>query len=76
MPARQLLVHLPEHLLRRLRHAVPARQRSAFISQLLDAALPPEDGDPLYEIALAVEGDAGLAAEMAAWQQATLADGL
>ena len=76
MPAQQLLLHLPPDLVRRLKHAVPARQRSAFISRLLEAALPPEPTDPLYEAALAAENDATLSAEMAEWEHATFADGL
>lgn len=32
------------------------------------------DADPLYQAALAVEQDLRLAAEMAEWEEATLAD--
>ncbi|EHJ47846.1 hypothetical protein DFW101_1839 [Solidesulfovibrio carbinoliphilus subsp. oakridgensis] len=70
----QICVHLPEELAVRLRAAVPARERSAFIADLLRRALPQED-DPLYRIARAVEEDAALAAEMADWD-VTAADGL
>jgi hypothetical protein len=46
--------------------------------RLLEEALPPEepgDDDLLYQAALAVEADAELSAEMADWEEATLADG-
>ncbi len=45
------------------------RQRSAFVQRLIEDALPvvPDDSDPLYLVALAVEADECLAAEMAAW---------
>ena len=75
-PTRQLLVRLPDDLARRLERQVPARGRSAFIQQLLEHALAPEgrDDDSLYQTALEVEQDEGLAAEMAEWD-GTVADG-
>jgi hypothetical protein len=75
----QLLIRLPDALVRRFKGNVPARQRSKFIERLLEDALPPEDGsddDPLYQAALAVEQEHKLAAEMAEWEAATIADGL
>jgi hypothetical protein len=75
----QLLLHLPDQLVRRLRRAVPARQRSKFIQDLLEEALPPDgavETDPLYLAALSVEADEALAAEMAEWEPATVADGV
>jgi hypothetical protein len=75
----QLLLHLPDELIRRLRRAVPARQRSKFIQDLLEQALPPDgvvESDPLYLAALSVEADEALAAEMAEWEPATVADGV
>ncbi len=77
MATQQLLVRLPEELARRLKRRVPARARSAFIQKLLEEALPSDEGegDPLYRIALAVEHDERLAAEMAEWD-ATIEDGL
>jgi hypothetical protein len=75
----QLLLHLPDELIRRLRRAVPARQRSKFIQDLLEQALPPDgvvETDPLYLAALSVEADEALAAEMAEWEPATVADGV
>ena len=75
----QLLLHLPDELIRRLRRAVPARQRSKFIQDLLEQALPLDgvvETDPLYLAALSVEADEALAAEMAEWEPATVADGV
>ena len=78
MPTEQLLLRLPEELVSRFKRAVPARERSAFVRQLLEQALPAEsdDMDPLYLAAVAVERDEALAAEMAEWQVATIGDGL
>ena len=78
MPTMQLLVRLPEGLVKRFKRNVSARQRSKFIQRLLEEALPSEDGsddDPLYQIALAVEKDEQLASEMAEWETATIGDG-
>ena len=75
----QLLIHLPDALVRRLKRNVSVRQRSKFIQRLLEDALPPEGGgddDPLYRTALAVEEDQALTAEMAEWEVATIDDGL
>jgi hypothetical protein len=79
MATQQLLLHLPDELVRRLKRAVPARSRSKFIQDLLEQALPPDgvvEADPLYLAALEVEQDEALAAEMAAWEPATLGDGV
>jgi hypothetical protein len=78
VPTEQLLLHLPDDLVRRFRRAVPSRERSRFIQQLLERVLPPEDSDddPLYRAALDVEGHAELNAEMDEWGSATLEDGL
>ncbi len=76
MATQQLLVRLPEDLVRRLKRRVPARQRSDFLRNLLEQALPPDDeNDPLYKAAVAVEQDEALAAEMAEWD-VTAGDGL
>lgn len=75
----QLLVHLPDELVRRFKRSVAARQRSKFIERLLQEALPEvesSDDDPLYQAALAVERDNDLAAEMAEWEEATIGDGM
>ena len=79
MATQQLLLHLPDELVRRLRRHVAPRQRSKFIQDLLEQALPPDgvvEKDPLYLAALAVEDDERLAAEMAEWEPATGADGI
>jgi hypothetical protein len=78
MATQQLLLHLPEDLVRRLKRSVPARQRSKFIQDLLEQALPPDgvvEDDPLYLAALAVERDEALTAEMNEWGTVTVADG-
>ncbi|HWD60581.1 MAG TPA: hypothetical protein VG308_20015 [Stellaceae bacterium] len=77
MTTQQLLLHLPDELVRRLKRSVPARQRSKFIQDLLEQALPPDgvgEADPLYLAAVAVENDTVLAAELGGWDSA-LADG-
>jgi hypothetical protein len=78
MSTAQVLLRLPDDLVRRFKRSVPSRHRSAFVQQLLEQALPSEHGgdDPLYQAALAVEQDARLAGEMAEWEVATVADGL
>ncbi len=77
MATQQLLVRIPEELARRLKHQVPARGRSAFVQGLLEQALAPEGGedDPLYRVALEVEQDERLMAEMAEWD-GTIGDGV
>jgi hypothetical protein len=79
MATQQLLLHLPDELVRRLKRNVAPRQRSKFIQDLLEQALPPDgavETDPLYLAALAVEEDDALAAEMAEWEPATGTDGV
>jgi metal-responsive CopG/Arc/MetJ family transcriptional regulator len=78
MATEQLLLRLPDDLVRRFKQAVPARERSAFVRQLLEHALPPAEGDndPLFLAALAVEQDTALGEEMAEWEAATIGDGL
>jgi hypothetical protein len=78
MSTTQLLIHLPDELVRRFKRNVSVRQRSKFIQRLLEEALPPEDGgddDPLYQAALAVENEHELASEMAEWEAVTIEDG-
>jgi hypothetical protein len=45
MAAEQLLLRLPEELVRRFRRAVSGRQRSLFVQNFLAQALPPLDSD-------------------------------
>jgi hypothetical protein len=70
----QILLHLPDELAARFKAAVPPRQRSSFIADLLEQALPETD-DPLYRLALEVEQDAQLNEAMADWD-GVAADGL
>ncbi len=70
----QVCIHLPDELAGRFRAAIPAKKRSAFIVELLEKALSKED-DALYRIALEVEGDTALDAEMADWD-GVIGDGL
>ena len=77
MATQQLLLHLPDELVRRLKRAVAPRQRSKFIQDLLETALPPDgvvEADPLYLAALEVEKDELLAAELSGWDS-TVGDG-
>lgn len=71
----QMLFHIPDPLAARFRQVVPARQRSAFVTKLMEQALP-EDDDPLYRLALEVERDAALNAEMREWREGLIADGI
>jgi hypothetical protein len=63
MPTDQLLLRLPQDLIRKFRQNIPDRQRSAFVRGLLEKALEVYDdhGDPLYKTALGVEQDGALA---------------
>ena len=45
------------------------------MAKLMEEALPAED-DPLCQTALAVERDAALDAEMRAWREGLMADGI
>lgn len=71
----QLLFHIPDDLAERFKQAVPPRRRSAFVANLLQEALP-EENDPLYQIALDVEHDAALNAEMREWREGLIGDGI
>ena len=78
MSTTQVLIRLPDALVKRFKRNVSVRQRSKFIQRLLEDALPQEDGgndDPLYQAALAVEEEHALAAGMAEWEIATIDDG-
>ena len=79
MATEQLLLRLPEDLVRRFRQVVPQRKRSEFVRTLLEQALgeySDDLADPLYVAALAVEQDERLTAEMREWEGATIGDGL
>ncbi|MBH1971443.1 hypothetical protein FK216_08195 [Moraxellaceae bacterium AER2_44_116] len=71
----QLLVHLPDDLVARFRNAIPARQRSDFIRELLERSLPNND-DALYRLALEAQAyDDAHPNEFADFNN-TIADGL
>jgi len=71
----QILLHLPESTAIKLKHAIPARKRSAFICELLEKSLPNLE-DELYELALrANESDKNNIDEMNIFSNANL-DGL
>jgi hypothetical protein len=74
MAAEQLHLRLPEELVRRLRSAVPGKERSLFVRQLLEQALDSDDA-PLYLAPLDIEGQDRLNPEMAEWESTTLNDG-
>ena len=72
MPTEQ---RLPDDLVRRFKQIVPVGERSAFVRQLLEHALPSVDGDndPQYLAALVVEQDTTLGEKMAEWEATTSA---
>jgi hypothetical protein len=71
----QVLIHLPPELARRFRNAIPARQRSGFVSKLLEKHLPNVD-EHMHELALKAQAfDAANPAELNEFE-ATLMDGL
>jgi hypothetical protein len=70
----KILVSIPEQLAVRLRAAIPARQRSQVIAQLISKEVAAREKQ-LYECALAIEQDAALNKEMSEWNT-TLGDGL
>ncbi len=54
----QMLFHIADDVARRLKAAVPSRQRSAFVQRLVEDALRSiEDDDPIYRAAMAAEAD-------------------
>lgn len=69
-----MLFKLADPLAKRVKAKIPAGERSALVSRLLENELARRDHE-LYECALAVENDACFRAEMAEWN-VTLADGL
>ncbi len=71
----QMLFHIPDGVAERFKQAIPPRQRSAFITRLMEDAFP-EDEDQLYKIALEVEQDEALNAEMREWRSGLIADGI
>ena len=78
MATTQLLVHLPDGLLRRFKRHVSVRPRSRFIQRLLEDALPPEDrdDDPLSKRHWPSRKTRHWRLKMAEWEAASIADGL
>ena len=71
----QVLIHLPTEIARRFRNAIPARQRSAFVSKLLEQNLPNAD-EHMYELALQAEAFDRANPEESNELESTLMDGL
>ncbi len=69
----KVLLSLPEGLVSRMRALVPDRQRSRFITRLVEEELKRRE-EELYRIAREVEQDESLRVEMADWD-VTAADG-
>ena len=70
----KILISMPDQLAARMRAAIPARQRSKIITDLIEKEIKKRE-QSLYECAAAVEKDATLHNEMKDWD-VTLQDGL
>lgn len=70
----KILVSLPDKVFSRMKALVPDRQRSRFISQLVEEALKQRE-EELFRLAREVEQDQTLREEQQAWD-ATAADGV
>ncbi len=70
----QVLIHLPDDLADRFKATVPKRLRSAFISDLLNKAIPEQD-DALFKLAMEVENDPSILELESDWE-VTMGDGL
>jgi DNA-directed RNA polymerase beta' subunit len=71
----QIFIRFPTELARRFRNAVPARQRSAFVFNLLEQNLPNAD-EYMYELALKAEAFDRANAEEPNELESTLMDGV
>lgn len=71
----QLLIHLPTDIAVRFRTAVPARQRSNFVRELLEKHLPDLD-DQMYQLGLQAQRHDQLQPEELQEVDATVMDGL
>ncbi|MAZ77760.1 MAG: hypothetical protein CMF39_03690 [Legionellaceae bacterium] len=74
MQTAKVMISLPKELNSRFQAAVPSRQRSAVIRELLEKEIEKRE-KKLYDCALAVEADEKLNREMKDWD-VTLNDGL
>lgn len=70
----KVLISIPDDIASRMRTAIPQRQRSKVIVQLIKKEIEKRE-KALYECALAVEKDDALNKEMEAWDN-TLQGGL
>lgn len=70
----KVLISIPDSILSRLRAIVPDRQRSKFISAIVEKELKKRE-QKLFHCALKVEQDKALNTEMGDWD-ATISDGL
>lgn len=71
----QVLIHLPAEVARRFRDAVPARQRSSFVSKLLEKNLPNVD-EHMHALALKAEAFDRAHPDEAQELDVTIMDGL
>ncbi|MEI6614517.1 MAG: hypothetical protein WCL37_06440 [Chrysiogenales bacterium] len=70
----KVLISIPDSILSRLRAIIPDRQRSKFISAIVERELKKRE-QALFQCALKVENDKELNAEMKDWD-ATINDGI
>ncbi len=70
----KVLISIPDKIASRMRAAIPQRQRSKIIVQLIEKEIERRE-KALYECAIAVEQDNALNEEMKDWD-VTLHDGL
>jgi ribosome biogenesis protein Nip4 len=70
----KVLISIPDSILSRLRAIIPNRQRSKFISSIVEKELKKLEQN-LFHCALKVEQDKALNTEMKDWD-ATLNDGI
>jgi len=70
----KVLISIPDKIASRMRAAIPQKQRSKIIVQLIEKEIEKRE-KALYECAIAVEQDFKLNQEMEAWD-VTLQDGL
>jgi len=70
----KILISIPDKIASRMKAAIPERQRSKVVVQLIEQEIEKRE-KRLYECAIAVERDQALHDEMQEWDS-TLKDGL
>jgi metal-responsive CopG/Arc/MetJ family transcriptional regulator len=70
----KILISIPDSIVARLRAVIPDRQRSKFISKVVEKELEKRE-KALYQCALEVEKDETLNREMKEWDS-TIGDGI